>query len=174
MINQNDTFWPLSLLLRFSTFSPPKTGGRLKIVLPNFPARVARGKPYLSVIWLWLFGQVHSTAVHWDLSSLITPAKTSVEGWAVPFCFWCISGRVHYYALGHYIACVQILDPHVTCQMALRDFAVCSDSRSDSICPSPRANPRLCNGKNTPHSNIEASMFYCWCDTILSPNLCHT
>ena len=49
-IHQNDPLWQLSLLHRFSAFFPPKTGGRLKIVLPSFPARFARGELHLWVV----------------------------------------------------------------------------------------------------------------------------
>ena len=46
LIHQNDFFWLLLMLHRFSAFFPPKTGGRLKIFLPSFLARVVRGEPH--------------------------------------------------------------------------------------------------------------------------------
>ena len=45
------TFGPYDSMIHwFSSFFLPKTGGRLKIVLPSFSVRVARGK-----LHLWLF-----------------------------------------------------------------------------------------------------------------------
>ena len=51
MIHQNDPLWPLSLLHRFSTFFQPKTGGRLKIILLSFSARVATVVSCLAVTY---------------------------------------------------------------------------------------------------------------------------
>ena len=50
--HQNDFLCPLSLLHRFLAFFPPKTGGRLNIILPSFPAGVARGELYLWFVLL--------------------------------------------------------------------------------------------------------------------------
>ena len=87
-INRMNSLSPLSLLYRFSAFFPPKTGGRPKIAQHSFPARVASDEPHLWVVYLWLFAQVHPTPVQWDLSPLIAPTKTSVEGRAVPLCIY--------------------------------------------------------------------------------------
>ena len=46
-IPQNDPILPLSLLHRFLAFSPPKTGERLKIVLPISPSSVAGSQRHL-------------------------------------------------------------------------------------------------------------------------------
>ena len=59
---------------------------RLKIILPSFLARADRDEPPSCVVELCLFGQVHLLLVQWDLSPLIAPAKTSVEGRAIPLC----------------------------------------------------------------------------------------
>ena len=46
------------------------------------------------------------------------------------------------------------------------EMAWCCDSRSDSICSFPGANPRLCNWqKSTQHLNRGSSMVCGWCDT---------
>ena len=45
-IYQNYPLSPLSLLHRFSTFFPRKTGIKLKIVLPSFLVRVARDESH--------------------------------------------------------------------------------------------------------------------------------
>ena len=135
----------LSLLHKFSAFFPLKIRGGLKIVLPSFPARVAR-----SELHLWLFCQVHPIPVQWDLSALIVPAKTSVEGCAVPLWFWYNSSRVYLYALDHYLAWIQILDPQTVFQMVLYDVVVCCDSWSESVCLSPSANPWLCDLQKNP------------------------
>ena len=50
LIHQNDSLWPLLQLQRLSAFIPRKTGGRMKIVLPSFPTRVARHEHHLRVI----------------------------------------------------------------------------------------------------------------------------
>ena len=87
MIHQNDTLWPLSLLQRFLVFFPPKTGCRLKIVLPSFPARVVRGELHLWVekhlqinfskdIWLYsgqsYWGRFCHMVSHWEDRNMIT------------------------------------------------------------------------------------------------------
>ena len=44
--------------------------------------------------------------------------------------------------------------------------AVCCDSQFDSICPSPGANPQLCNWQKPPPYHYRTfSMLYNWCDT---------
>ena len=80
---------------------------------------------------------------------VIAPAKTLV-GHAVPLCFNVFPDRVYLYALNDYLAWVQILDTQIGFQMESRDAAVCCDSQSGSICPSPGANRRLCNWQNPP------------------------
>ena len=87
VIHQNDHLWPQSQFHRFSAFFPLKTRGRLKIVLPSFPARVASGESYLYIVSLRLFGQVHPTLIQWDLSLLIATANISVKGCTVHLCF---------------------------------------------------------------------------------------
>ena len=57
--------------------------------------------------------------------------------------------------LCHYLAGEQNLDPQVAFQIWWGDVAVCCNSRSDSICPSPGANPRLCNWQASPYSITE-------------------
>ena len=74
---------------------------------------------------------------------------------------------VYSYALGHYLAKVQILEPQSAFQIRSRDTAVYCDSRSDSICPLSGANLQLCNWQkpSTIHINGASSMRYSWCDT---------
>ena len=67
MIHQNDSLWRRSLFHRLLVFFPPKTGGRLKIFLSCFPAKVAGGEPHLWVVYLWVFGQVHPIPFQWNL-----------------------------------------------------------------------------------------------------------
>ena len=89
-------FYFLSCFIhRFSTFFPPKTGSRLKIVLPSFPASVARVELHLWLFKLWIFIQVHPSPLQRDLSPLIKLTKTSDEGRAVPLCFLYTYGRVY-------------------------------------------------------------------------------
>ena len=49
--------------------------------------------------------------------------------------------------------------------MGSRDAAVYCNSQPDSICPSPGANPRLCNWQKPLHHNGTSSILYCWYDT---------
>ena len=65
-----------------------------------------------------------------------------------------VTGKLYEYALGHYLAWVHILDPQAAFQMGSNDAFEYYDSRSDSICPSPGANPRLCNWQCSPHYTI--------------------
>ena len=68
-------------------------------------------------------------------------------------------------ALGHYLVWVKFLNPQATFQMGLCDAAVCYDSWSDLIYPSPDANPDLAIGKSHPQHNRAYSKLYSWCDT---------
>ena len=92
------------------------------------------------------------------------PVKTSIEGCAVSLCFYCTTGRVYSDALDHYLTWVQILDPSTVFQMGSSDAAEYCDGRSDSICPSPGANPRICYWQKASHHKRASSMLYCWCN----------
>ena len=81
---------------------------------------------------------------------LIAPAKTSLEGCGVSLCSKCTSGRVYLYALGHYLAWIQIFDPQSALQMGSCDAEESWDSQSYSIFPSSGAHNRLCNWQKRP------------------------
>ena len=82
---------------------------------------------------------------------LIAPAKTLFQGSA-------FNVPIAEFTLRHSVAWVQVLEPRGEFLMALGGAAVCCDSRSESICPSPGANPRLCRWQNA--STLKQGFLY--------------
>ena len=116
-------FW---MLHGYSAIFPLMTRDRLKIVLPSFPARFARGK---LLMWLVLTFQ-------WGLSLLIALTKISVGGRAVPLYFNVFLAEFTS------IFWVIILHEYKSLNYKSRSRWDC---RFDSNCPSPGANPLFCN-----------------------------
>ena len=156
LIYQNDSLWLLSLL-RFLTFFPPKTGGRLKIVLPSFPAWDARTYGFFSSHFFW------SSSSHTSSMGFKSAYCADQEiSWKACFSFFFF----FFFLLLMYLwkslqacfgslSCIsKILDPRAAFQIASSDAAVYFDSRSDLICPSLGANPWLYKWQNPPSHTI--------------------
>ena len=140
LIHQNDPLWSLSLLHNFSAFFPLNIGEGLKIVLPSFPARVARGEPHIWVVQLWLFGQLKDVLFLFTFN--VPLAEFTSMLWAIIL--------DEYKSLSH--------KPRSTWDRVMQQR--CCDSQSDSICPSPSVNPRFCIWRKPPPHHVLRLVWY--------------
>ena len=104
---QNDPLRPPSLLHWFLAFFPSKTGGRLRIVLPNFPSRVARSGLHLWLVLVkFIPHQSKGILVRW-----LQRSKYQLNYVLFLFVFNVPSDGVYKYNLGYYVAWGQTLGP---------------------------------------------------------------